>query len=180
MGMPGVNISIIAGTHQQGLRMFINGHEVASSSHHATTSSSNMFVIPASKTGTRDDCILSRVSSHRASFHCDEVTLEFINSDLFFNARFTLNDHQLLHAGAKHTVQRHAHSHAEHHHSLGVHSAHDEPYPHYPLHGLVGQTWKNIEYMDGHVIEGTHADYVTGELFNPDFHFSQYRTETAY
>lgn len=50
-------------------------------------------------------------------------------------------------------------------------------YPNVPLHGLIGQTWKNIQYSDGLVYEGEVADYLllSQDLFGVDFAFNQFR-----
>jgi len=45
-----------------------------------------------------------------------------------------------------------------------------------PIHGLVGQTWKNMWYADGIPYEGEVTDYMvtSDDLFDPTFVFSQF------
>jgi len=48
-------------------------------------------------------------------------------------------------------------------------------YPEIALHGLLGQTWKNVEYSDGSDIEGSVADYqVQDGLYGSDFVFNKF------
>jgi len=46
-----------------------------------------------------------------------------------------------------------------------------------PLHGLQGQTWRNVEYPSGLEYEGSISDYhvTSGNLFGSDFVFNQYK-----
>jgi len=47
-------------------------------------------------------------------------------------------------------------------------------YPEYQIHGLLGQTWRNIQWPQRKSIQGEPTDYQVSSLFNPDFPFSQY------
>jgi len=53
-------------------------------------------------------------------------------------------------------------------------------YPEIPIHGILGQTWKNVEYDDGSDIEGTVSDYhVQDGLYGTDFTFNQFQVSSS-
>jgi len=83
------------------------------------------------------------------------------NSDKFLNQETALFDEKLLALGSERRL-------------LGSgESFHSEV----PLHGLQGQTWRNVEYPSGLEYEGSISDYhvVSGNLFGSDFVFNQYK-----
>jgi hypothetical protein len=88
------------------------------------------------------------------------MAIEITNSDKFLNQATTLYDRKLLALGAERRV-------------LGVsESFHAEV----PLHGLQGQTWRNVEYPSGLDYEGSISDYhvTDGNLFGSSFVFNQF------
>jgi hypothetical protein len=152
-GLNGINVTVKAGAHSDGLRLFVNNKEL-SAPYTAT--------FPHKHVGTTHDCTLSLDSFNHFKFDCDMFTIGATNSDLFFNMEVALTDVQTLKAGQP--SSKLYKKHAERHH-----------YPSLPIHGLLGQTWKNIVYENHLVYEGNVADYVTGSLFNPNFAYNQYK-----
>jgi hypothetical protein len=111
--------------------------------------------------------------------HPDKNTLEIdvplfniriINSDEFFNFDVSLKNHHILHAGKHKTILTNKNN-------LNDNSMN---YPSLSIHGLVGQTWKNIVYCDGRLFEGEVDDYLVSNsnnilaLFGTHFHFNMY------
>jgi len=47
-------------------------------------------------------------------------------------------------------------------------------YPTVPIHGVIGQTWKNAVYCGAHLYEGEWEDYQVDSLFNNDFRYNEY------
>jgi len=44
----------------------------------------------------------------------------------------------------------------------------------YHIHGLLGQTWRNVEYMHHKQIQGDATEYQVNELMSSDFLYNQY------
>jgi len=82
------------------------------------------------------------------------------NSDKFLNQETALIDRKLLSLGAERRVL---------HDGENFHSE-------VPLHGLQGQTWRNVEYPSGLEYEGTISDYqvTDGNLFGSSFVFNKF------
>jgi len=89
------------------------------------------------------------------------MSIQISNSDKFLNQETTLYDQKLLALGAERRVL------------ADNELFHSEV----PLHGLQGQTWKNVEYPSGLEYEGSISDYhvVDGNLFGSDFTFNQFK-----
>jgi len=89
------------------------------------------------------------------------MAISISNSDKFLNQETTLFDQKLLALGADRRV-------------LGDgENFHSEV----PLHGLQGQTWRNVEYPSGLEYEGSISDYhvTDGNLWGANFVFNQYK-----
>jgi len=95
--------------------------------------------------------------------------VEVTNSDLFFNLRVMLLNEELLRAGTTPLVLDHAN--ADPAELAAV-------YPSAPIHGLIGQTWKNVKYAEGRAYEGTVEDYMiqSQNVFDTVFPYSQFVT----
>jgi len=50
-------------------------------------------------------------------------------------------------------------------------------YPSVPVHGVIGQTWKNALYCGGRMYEGEWDDYEVNDLYSTDFRYNQFVTE---
>jgi len=88
------------------------------------------------------------------------MAISITNSDKFLNQETDLFDRKLLAIGA----ERHVLTDGEKFH------------PEVPLHGLQGQTWRNVEYPSGLDYEGSITDYqvTDGNLFGTHFVFNQF------
>jgi len=89
------------------------------------------------------------------------MDIQISNSDKFLNQESSLRDSKLLAMGSKRRVLN------------DNESFHSE----IPLHGLQGQTWRNVEYPSGLEYEGTINDYhvTDGNLYGTDFVFNQFQ-----
>jgi len=103
----------------------------------------------------------------------DQFRIQVINSDNFFNLQVALLDSTLLRSGAVPlVVQTNLWADAEHDRiAAGLVPV----YPDAPLHGLLGQTWKNVEYSNGMLFEGAVEQYMVNSLFETDFDFSRFK-----
>lgn len=88
------------------------------------------------------------------------AALTMTNSDKFMNQEITMFDEKLIALGANRHVLK----------------AGQSFHPEVPLHGLQGQTWRNVEYPSGLEYEGSIMDYhvVDGNLFGSDFVFNKF------
>jgi len=109
---------------------------------------------------------LTHTAKDRFSLRTSLFHIEVINSDQFFNLRFVLLDNDLLIAGATKLVLTHAPELREL----------DATYPSAPVHGLIGQTWRNVVYPEGRAFEGSVEDYIiqSRDIFDPIFPFSYF------
>jgi len=101
------------------------------------------------------------VNHRRVIVHTNVMKITVTNSDKFLNQELELNDDKLLALGNKRrSLKDNERFHAE-----------------VPLHGLQGQTWRNVEYPSGLDYEGSITDYhvVDGNLFGTDFVFNQFQ-----
>jgi len=102
------------------------------------------------------------VSHRRVVVHTDIMRVAISNSDNFMNQELELMDDKLVALGAQRvTLKDNQKFHSE-----------------VPLHGLQGQTWRNVEYPSGLEYEGSIMDYhvVDGNLFGTDFVFNQFQS----
>jgi len=123
----------------------------------------------------------------------DEFAITVINSDMFFNIETALLDRQLLRLGApRHTITDHklcgqenevdvtklhrSNTTSEHSHGQ-VEAALQRKYGgvQVPLHGLIGQTWRNAIVCGKNWI-GAVTDYVASDLFASDYFFNFYKS----
>jgi len=89
------------------------------------------------------------------------MSIQISNSDKFLNQETTLFDQKLLALGSERKVL------------ADNELFHSEV----PLHGLQGQTWRNVEYPSGLEYEGTISDYhvIDGNLYGSNFVFNQFK-----
>jgi len=100
------------------------------------------------------------VNHRRVIVHTNIMKITITNSDKFMNQELELNDDKLVVLGSK---RRTLHDGERFHSEV-------------PLHGLQGQTWRNVEYPSGLDYEGSIMDYhvVDGNIFGTDFVFNQF------
>jgi hypothetical protein len=160
-----------SGAHSEGMKVYINEKEIVASKHiHQFSARDNVTAIAQYR------------SSNKFSFNSDRFFINVVNSDYFFNLEFGLKDSQALLSGAKQMrvtgeiCERESRMHktllTETKAQITAKLA--NTYPAYPLHGLVGQTWRNAEYC-GRYYEGTVDDYVTGSLFGGEHTFNNFK-----
>jgi len=95
------------------------------------------------------------------------------NSDYFFNIGIAMHDDNLMKHGAKkNTICGGDGTGMD-----GVAMIGGVLYPAVPIHGVIGQTWKNAVYCAGRLYEGEWDDYQVQGLFDNDFRFNQFVTE---
>jgi len=101
------------------------------------------------------------VNHRRVIVHTDIMKFIVSNSDKFMNQELELKDDKLIALGAERKVLK----------------DNERFHPEVPLHGLQGQTWRNVEYASGLDYEGSIMDYhaVDGNLFGTDFVFNQFQ-----
>jgi len=101
------------------------------------------------------------VNHRRVIVHTPVMSLTVSNSDKFLNQEIGLRDRKLLSLGTERRVLADG----------------EQFHPEVPLHGLQGQTWRNVEYPSGLEYEGSINDYhiVDGNLFGTEFVFNQFK-----
>jgi hypothetical protein len=162
---PGINIKTVAGPHHKGLRVWINDEEMMRQRGALVLSTTT----GVNATGAGEVSI-----SHR---HHDTLvvssslfTVEVTNSDMFFNFHLMFHMPEILEAGRDlHYLadSRAATKNARPHYT-------EEQYPTFPMHGLVGQTWKNARYAAKRMYQGEVDDYMLldHQLFSTQFLFN--------
>jgi len=100
------------------------------------------------------------VNHRRVVLKTPIMSIQISNSDKFLNQETTLFDRKLLALGSERRT-------------LGDS---EQFHPEVPLHGLQGQTWRNVEYPSGLDYEGSISDYhvTDGNLFGTNFVFNQF------
>jgi len=143
-------IRATAGTYSDGLRLWLN--DVAIESKSAPISKESLFLTHQS----HDNFYIRTPLFH----------IEVTNSDHFFNLRVLLLNDYLLNAGQTLLELDHATPEPD---ELAI-------YPSAPIHGLIGQTWRNIRYPENGAYEGTVDDYLilSNNIFDPVFPYSQF------
>jgi hypothetical protein len=95
------------------------------------------------------------------------------NSDGFFNLAIAMHDDNLMRHGAvKMTICA-----GDMTGNDGVGMVGGPAYPTVPIHGVIGQTWKNAVYCANRLYEGEWEDYQINNLFDNDFRYNQYQDE---
>jgi len=178
-----IYIRAVAGSHEAGLRVWMG------------KSASEMKEVHLHKHSNGIRWSMSNDTSDVATLRYNifgEFTVEtplfivnVVNSDYFFNMGMTLRSIELLKAGAtKHTVTDHQLCNAQviaksHSHALD-HAVEQAVAAKYPaahglpqVHGLIGQTWRNVKVCSKEWMGGV-QDYVVSDLFSEDYVFNYY------
>jgi hypothetical protein len=154
--LPGKQIKVFAGSHSEGLKVWVNQiklepNQIGGSISFNNNTDTDSIYLP------RHDKLFVQTPL----FH-----IEVTNSDYFFNIRFTLLDQNLLRLGAQELI-------------LDDDSSLDKLsllYPNVAIDGLLGQTWRNVRYASGAPFRGEIEDYMilSHGLLDPNFLFSVY------
>jgi hypothetical protein len=142
-------------------------------------------------TGEDGHTVTVHIKHHdRVTIRSEQFDITVINSDMFFNIETSMLDRHLLHLGAKrHTITgnklcqedaelehaAHAGGNATEHNHGQIEAALQQKYGgiQVPLHGLIGQTWRNAVVCGKSWVGGV-GDYVASDLFASDYFFNFY------
>jgi len=152
---PGTYIS------EEGIRLGSDKiHVEAGSFKKGLTVSVNGKKVTQKKTSTKLGSV-EIINHRRVVVHTPIMTMTISNSDKFLNQETALADQKLLQLGAERRELL-----------VG-----DAFHPEVPLHGLQGQTWRNVVYPSGLEYEGSISDYhvTSGNLFGSEFTFNQFK-----
>jgi hypothetical protein len=159
------HVKLVAGTHEAGLRVWINDAEIQRGTHIKALTNN----------------VTSSLRYHhngKVEVHTDVLSFEIANSDMFMNIQAALNDRQLLKVGAtRHTVTDSSicKTNSETHNHQVIESTVAKKYPvTSQLHGLIGQTWRNVKVCARDYM-GTVQDYLVSDLFGSDYHYSYFK-----
>jgi hypothetical protein len=158
-------VKLVAGTHDAGLRIWLNDAEVSLGSHIRSLSTNTSASLKYHKNGA-------------VEIRTEIMDFEIINSDMFLNIKASLKSPQLLRTGApRHTVtdRNICKTNSETNDHQLIESTVAKKYPiTTPLHGLIGQTWRNVKVC-GHDWMGTVQDYIVSSLFGTEYHYNNYK-----
>jgi len=144
-------LKLVAGSHEHGLQVYLN----------------NELVSVGISTRLSMDSMVRVISKSRAKIVFPDVTITVANSDHFFNLGADFTDAKFFEAGRKQLVI--ASTDAK---QAAIQIAHT--YPEYNMHGLLGQTWRNIVWPHQRLYEGEPTDYQTNDIFSSEFLYSQF------
>jgi hypothetical protein len=109
------------------------------------------------------------ISASKLHVVLDTIDLTIVNSDLFVNFDLALTDKQLLSQGApKHVMPNGATPSQVAHHLNKWYGSFN------PLHGLIGQTWRNVKYNDGKLYQGDVTEYQLDKIVDHTFLYCVY------
>lgn len=155
-------LRIVSGTHTQGMTMHImeNGKErVLNLKRRLIVTTSDQY-----------HASILRVSANTIVINTLFFKMTVSNSEGFLNLAIAMHDDNLMrHGAAKMTICAGDLSGQD-----GVGSVAGPAYPTVPIHGVIGQTWKNAVYCGARLYEGDWEDYQVDSMFSTDFRYNQY------
>lgn len=167
--MPHVTkLRLLAGSHQQGITLFAQqGKTEQEISLHkrmllTTPDTYHVSVFQTSK---------SQIVINSLFF---KMTIS--NSDHFFNVAIAMHDDNLMKHGATRLIMCGGDGSG----LDGIGMIGGPSYPQVPIHGIIGQTFKNALYCGGRMYEGEWDDYEVNDLYSTDFRYNQFVTEKNY
>jgi len=142
-------IRLLAGDIKSGLRLWINGKEIMVANNKHTLASG---------------VTIKFTQSRRVVIKTDQLVFTISQSDKFFNIDTRIVDQVLLSAGEKRIVTTQK--------SVALPSSVPASQN---IHGLIGQTWRNIEYSHDREYAGDVADYMLNDgLWGHEFVYNLY------
>jgi len=150
----GVGVKVVSGAHSAGLQVFLNDRPVRVGERLLLGSSNSSYVHVKA---------FNQVSVGLGLF-----TIGATNSDHFLNIQATVNNPEMLRLGAQHITLKTDDVNA-------IQTSIETTYGAINVHGLLGQTIRDIEYAHHALIQGDSADYQVSSLSSPDFVFSQFQ-----
>jgi hypothetical protein len=168
-------VKVIAGPHRVGMHIDMDGEKLAKGNYQFNTNGSDV-TIHFKNRGT-------------VQINTQQFVFNIFNSDTFFNMEASMLDEVLLRIGSpKHTITDSSLCRKEEaldesklqrsqikqvHNHGAVEAAIDKKYggTQVPLHGLIGQTWRNVLVCGKHWV-GSVTDYLASDLFAQDYVFN--------
>jgi len=156
VGMNGTNVLIQSGPYVSGFGgVFINDHPL---------NVGDRVVL-----GTFANSHIHMISKSKLTLTLDSIVLVIHNSDLFLNFDLSLADKHLLKTGSPRHVIHHDSTPSQTAHSLS------QWYGSFnPLHGLIGQTWRNVQYPDKQLYQGDITEYQLDKIVDHQFIYAVY------
>lgn len=171
--MGDIRLKLAAGAHGAGLQAYMNDIEIRY--HHHTVNQKIVFALSNTTIETG-----SIVFAEKGKIVVDTplFNIAIQNADYFFNLEVVYKDHEVLRAGRKQVKLREVNlcltngmTSDERLRLVEERMAHF--YPRVALHGLIGQTWRNVLICNRAWV-GDASDYVTSNLFAADSAFNYY------
>jgi len=152
--MNDARLKILAGPHANGLTAFLNNQPLSIGAR---------ILLPVS-----NSTYVHLVSRSRIIVSLDDFVFGITNSDYFFNIAAQLSNTGILTAGSTKLVVS----------SPPAEAAKQiaTTYPEHQIHGLLGQTWRNIQWPHKKFIQGEPVDYQVVNLYSSEFPYTQYQS----
>jgi len=154
LGMAGARVKLMAGAHSSGLRVYVN--DIA-------LSAGTRITLPLD-----NSTHVHVVSATKAVLALEDMTITVTNSDFFFNMAAQLTNTQMLRTGSKKVVIPSTNP-------SDISKALSEAYPGFAMEGLLGGTYRNVEYSHRKLYRGEPTDYQVSDLFSSEFPYTQYQ-----
>jgi len=145
-------LKLVAGSHDAGMVAYLNDQPLS---------------VGVRLSLGANDSYVHVISNSRVAVVLPDVAFTVANSDNFFNLNAELTRGDLLRAGAQ--FVRISTTDA-----AAADKVISQAYPEALLHGLLGQTWRNVEWAHHRLYQGEPLDYQTPSLMDADFVYSQY------
>lgn len=178
-GLEHSTIRVESGSHELGMRMFVGGVEKFPSIDPFKLDSvsgrwqfeDNRVTLTQFELGNIN---VQFPNKNEFMISTDDWQIGVTNSDDFFNLAVTWKQENFMKIGQ--TLFRVPEGVDSLSHISNL------PYPSLPLHGFVGQTWKNVEYAHGKKYEADAVDYMLAgrNIFGNDFLFNQFQPHLLY
>jgi hypothetical protein len=168
---PGLHIKAVADSHAKGLRVWVNDEEMH-------TSKGRLVLSTSAGSNSTVEVVVSHPHHDQLTISCPLFTVEVTNSDFFFNFNVMFHSREVLASGRSMYYlhdSRASMASVPAYNVVGAMGTADV-YPAYPMHGLVGQTWKNARYAAKRMYQGEVDDYMMLDhtLFSKQFMFNLY------
>jgi len=171
-GRTSTQLKVLSGSNAEGMRVYLGGVEVVSGQAAVTIPA---FTVPfldnynstydvLSRKPTPSTVLIDFVSKDQILIESADWVFRVTNSDSFFNMDVKFLQTDVLALGGQTKL------------TLNSNTDDTAVFPRIPLHGFVGQTWKNVEYKDKRFYEGEALDYELSSenLFGNDFLYNQF------
>jgi len=169
-----LKLRVHAGKAEEGLSVYVNDKLLSPSSDDDKVRTVKLQSESESTAMTVSVSVWRRVVivETSATLSTPALRITIANSDMFLNQQLQVLDANLLAVGSKRTVL----AGSQEHQRAKLNAVYGQDHADVKLHGLQGQTWRNIEYASGLEYEGSVMDYMvlSGNLFGYDFVFNHF------